>query len=169
MRVPGLKDWWPERPPTIVAEPAEKRYDAFMDLWPSLEEMLAVFRKRAKPGACGVPIAVEMVGDVTPESDIAPWPDFDTEVPVQSRPDDWVFLGYDICDFGWISGLSNCGGSGEEMRRLRAAWQDRLNAFGLFESRADAAAYRAASDQRVAEHAPFRIFALYRAPRAERR
>lgn len=164
VQVPGVEDWWPDRPPAVVAEPVSKRYDTFMNLWPKLDEMLAVFRAHAPLGACGVPIAADMVDDTMPDSDVAPWPNFDTEVPVQSRPADWVFLGYDVCDFGWISGLSNCGGSPDEMQRLRRDWQGRLNEFGLFPSDADAAEYCRISDQRVAEHAPFRVFALYRAP-----
>ena len=164
VQAPGIEDWWPERPPTIVAQPVNKRYDAFIDLWPDLDEMLAAFRKHASPGACGVPIAVEMVGDATPESGIAPWANVDTEVAVQSRPGNWTFLGYDACDFGWVSGLGNCGGKPDEMQRLRADWKDRLNEFGLFPSDADATRYCEISDQRIAEHAPFRVFALYRAP-----
>ncbi len=139
-----------------------------MDLWPERDEMLAVFREHASAGACGVPVAVEMVGDTTPESDIAPWPGFDTEVPIQSRPGDWVFLGHDVCDFGWISGLSNCGSASSEMRQLSRGWKDRVNEFGLFPSAADAREYCGVTDRRVPEHAPFRVFALYRAPEDQR-
>jgi hypothetical protein len=169
VQVPGVEDWWPDRPPTIVAEPVNKRYDAFMDLWPELDEMLAVFRAHAPPGTCGVPIAVEMVGDTMPESDVAPWPDYDTEFPVQRRPGGWIFLGYDVCDFGWTSGLSNCGTASGEMRQLRRDWQDRLNESGLFPSAAGAREYCRVTDRRVPEHAPFRTFALYRAPEDERK
>jgi len=163
-QVPGIEDWWPDRPPTIVAEPVNKRYDTFMDLWPELDEMLGTFREHASPGACGVPIVVEMAGDIQPESDAAPWPSFDTEVPVQARPADWILIGYDVCDFGWISGLSNCGTASNEMQQLCRDWQDRLNEFGLFLSAADAREYCTVTDRRVPEHAPFCVFALHRAP-----
>ncbi len=164
VRVPGVEDWWPDRPPTVVAEPANKRYDAFMDLWPALDEMLEVFRRQSSAGACGVPIAAELVGDTTPESDVAPWPDFDTGIVVQSRPGNWAFLGYDVCDFGWVSGLSNCGTAPDEMRQLARDWRDRLNEFGLFPAEADARVYCRITDRRVPEHAPFRVIALHRAP-----
>ena len=164
IQIPGVEDWWPERPPTIVAEPVNKRYDTFMDLWPELDEMLEVFREHASPGACGVPVAVDMVGEIRPESTSAPWPDFDIEVSVQARPADWTFLGYDVCDFGWISGLSNCGSTSGEMQQLSRDWKDRLNELGLFLSAADAWEYCTVTDRRIPEHAPFRIFALYRAP-----
>jgi hypothetical protein len=169
MQIPGVEDWWPERPPTIVAEPVNKRYDTFMDLWPELDEMLAVFREHASPGACGVPVAVDMIGDTVPGSDVAPWANFDTAVPVQSRPGNWIFLGYDVCDFGWISGLSNCGAALGEMQQLSRDWKDRLNEFGLFLSAADAGEYCGVTDQRVPSHAPFHAFALYRAPGVARK
>ena len=169
MQVPGVEDWWPDRPPTIVAEPVNKRYDTFMEMWPELDEMLAAFREHASPGACGVPIAVDLVDDTLQDSDIAPWASFDTAVPVQSRPVDWSFLGYDVCDFGWISGLSNCGSASGEMQRLSRDWKDRLNEFGLFSSVADAREYCTITDRRVPEHAPFRVFVLHRAPENERK
>ncbi len=167
--MPGIEDWWPDRPPTIVAEPVNRRYDTFMDLWPELDEMLVVFQEKASTGACGVPVALEMVGDTQPESDTAPWPSFDTEVPIQTRPADWILLGYDVCDFGWISGLSNCGTASGEMQQLSRDWRDRLNEFGLFLSAADAREYCAVTDRRVPEHAPFCAFALYRAPGDKRK
>jgi hypothetical protein len=136
----------------------------FMDLWPELDEMLAAFREHASTGACGVPIAVEMAGDTRPKSDVAPWPSFDTAVPIQTRPADWILLGYDVCDSGWISGLSNCGTASGEMQQLSRDWQGRLNEFGLFLSADDAREYCGVTDRRVPEHAPFRVFALYRAP-----
>jgi hypothetical protein len=110
-----------------------------------------------------------MVGEAVPNSDVTPWSDFDTEVPVQNRPGDWVFLGYDVCDFGWISGLSNCGSPSGEMQQLSRDWKDRLNEFGLFVSAAEARDYCGVTDRRVPEHAPFRVFALYRAPKDERK
>jgi hypothetical protein len=164
IQLPGAENWWPERPPTIVAEPVNKRYDQFMDLWPELGEMLEVFREHASPGACGVPIAMDLVEDTRPESTPSSWASFDTEVSVQARPADWAFLGYDVCDFGWISGLSNCGSAPDEMHRLSRDWKDRLNEFGLFMSATDAGEYCEVTDRRVPEHAPFRVFALYRAP-----
>jgi len=169
IQVPGAEDWWPDRPPAIIAGPVNKRYDAFMDLWPGLDEMLAVFQEHALPGTCGVPIAVDMVGDVTPDSDVTPWPEFDTQVSIQSRPGDWVLLGYDVCDVGWISGLSNCGTSLAEMQKLSREWNDRLNEFGLFLSAGDARKFCRVTDRRVPEHAPFRVFALYRAPNDEQK
>lgn len=169
VQVPGVEDWWPDRPPTIVAGPANKRYDAFMDLWPELDEMLVAFRQYALPGACGVPVAVDIVDETGPQSTLPAWARFDREAQVQARPADWVFLGYDVCDFGWISGLSNCGSTSGELLQLSRDWKERVNEFGLFLSAADAGEYCGVTDRRVPEHAPFRVFALYRAPGNERK
>lgn len=79
--------------------------------------------------------------------------------PVPADPEAWPRLGYDVADPGMISGLMNCG-YGEEREALVAAWAARLNAAGLFDSLDDALAFRALTDARVPEHAPFAVFEL---------
>jgi len=79
------------------------------------------------------------------------------EVPAGS-----VFLGYDVADAGFLSGLSNCGYSVEERETLRPYWASRVNDFGLLQTEQDAFAFRDLSDRRVPEHAPFWVYGLYR-------
>lgn len=81
------------------------------------------------------------------------------EVPIAPATD-WIFLGYDVADSGFTSGLSNCG-FGQDVHGLRAEWGTRLNAFGLFDSAADALAFARLSDQRIPEHATFFAFGLW--------
>ena len=84
------------------------------------------------------------------------------EVPTQpsSRDPAWRFLGYDISD-GSTSGLSNCGYNADEMSRLRPIWEPLLNDHHLFDDLDRAVEYRALTDTRVPEHAPFFVIGLW--------
>jgi hypothetical protein len=80
--------------------------------------------------------------------------------PMLEGFDNWKVLGHDVADASLLSGLMNCGYSQPERRALRPAWAARLNAAGLFDSADDAFAFRAVTDARVPEHAPFFVFAV---------
>ena len=87
------------------------------------------------------------------------------EPTVPSRPPEGSsLLGYDVADAGWISGLSNCGYTADEIHTLAPVWGPRLNSFGLLTNVEDAVAFRQVCDNRVPEHAPFWIYALWRLP-----
>ena len=79
-------------------------------------------------------------------------------------PDGSVLLGYDVADAGPISGLANCGYTEQQARDLRPVWAQALNSFGLLKSVEEAIRFREICDRRVAEHAPFWIYALWRLP-----
>jgi len=81
----------------------------------------------------------------------------DTEVTVGPS---WRFLGFDIVD-GGISGLSNCGFDEAERGGLRARWGRRLNDHGLFTELSDAISFKAVTDKRVPEHAPFEVWGIW--------
>jgi hypothetical protein len=76
------------------------------------------------------------------------------------REPGWIFLGYDVADPS-ISGLSNCGYSEEERLRLAPVWAPRLNSHHLFENLDHAFEFRALTDARVPEHAPFFVVGLW--------
>jgi hypothetical protein len=80
-------------------------------------------------------------------------------VPAVRNPS-WSFLGYDVAD-PTISGLSNCGYKPEERRDLMAVWGPRLNPHHLFENLDHAFEFRALTDARVPEHAPFFVIGLW--------
>lgn len=86
------------------------------------------------------------------------------DAPMQPHENDWTFIGYDICDGAMLSGLMNCGYEGRNA--LRAEWSQRLNQWHLFESLVDARNFCAMTEQRVPEHAPFRLVAVYVRPAA---
>jgi hypothetical protein len=73
----------------------------------------------------------------------------------------WRFVGYDVADEGNISGLSNCGYTELEAAALRPAWASKLNEHGLFLELDVALAFRSLTDQRVVEHAPFFVNAIW--------
>jgi hypothetical protein len=79
------------------------------------------------------------------------------------RPgNDWAPLGYDVADSYMISGLSNCAYTIEENAHLAPAWAGRLNSNHLFDDTRDADDFRQITDMRVPEHAPFRVYGLWR-------
>lgn len=141
------------------------------DYWLNLEEMRAYYAAR-KPRASGaVPIGIELYSEKSLDEDIVPYvlePDgiecalwLNATAP-RVVPDGSELLGYDIADASRLSGLTNCGYTEEDRQALRPAWGSRLNAFGLLRTLDDAIAYRQICDTRVAEHAPFWIYAIWR-------
>lgn len=78
-------------------------------------------------------------------------------------PPSWTFLGFDVFD-GSTSGLVNCSYRPTETSALRQKWAPCLNAHGLFEDANQALAFRAITDARVPEHAPFRVVGLWVVP-----
>lgn len=81
---------------------------------------------------------------------------------------EWTLLGFDVADAGLISGLSNCAYGPVERESLSATWTPWLNEHHLFSHVERALAFRDLSDARVAEHAPFFVFSLYRLEPARR-
>jgi hypothetical protein len=73
---------------------------------------------------------------------------------------EWAFLGYDIADEIFISGLSDCGYEASELH-LRNGWGPYLNDWHLFTEKDQAIKFKKMTDQRVPEHAPFYVYSLY--------
>lgn len=78
-----------------------------------------------------------------------------------ARDEGWRFLGFDVADGGFISGLTNCGYTDDEIAALRQRWAGHLNEHHLFDDEEQALAFRELSDRRVPEHAPFFVFGLF--------
>lgn len=73
----------------------------------------------------------------------------------------WNCLGYDIADDWLTSGLMNTGYSKEDKAVLSGRFADDLNEFSLFNSLDAAQSFRAESDKRVPEHAPFMVYGIW--------
>lgn len=122
-----------------------------------------VVRKRAvetcatrQPRA--VTIAIGLVIEHANDEALAASRGVATELVVEPT---WRRLGFDIADGTAISGLSNCSYEADEAAALRDAWAARLNDHGLFDDVDEALAFRAVTDARVREHAPFAVYAVW--------
>lgn len=144
----------------LTVIPKSFRHSA-LELWPSLDDMIAFFKdKKEKIATGGVLIAATLLREKHLRTD-----DFWNAVlePKLNRepfPKDWDFLGYDIADNGFISGLSNCGYNPSEKNILKEIWSDRLNEYGLLKNVSDAIEFRNLSNKRIPEHSPFYIYGL---------
>ncbi len=127
--------------------------------WVGVEEV----RQRAvETGATrqrrAVTIVIGLVIENANDEALAASQGIDTELVVEPT---WRRLGFDIADGTAISGLGNCGYEADEADTLRDAWAARLNDHGLFDDVHDALAFRAVTDARVREHAPFAVYAVW--------
>jgi hypothetical protein len=67
-----------------------------------------------------------------------------------------------VADSALVSGLSNCSYKAEQKHNLHLDWSEKLNEHGLFRNVEDAMGFKAVSDRRVSEHAPFWVYGLHR-------
>jgi len=75
---------------------------------------------------------------------------------------DWTFLGYDIADLGFLSGLSRCGCTSEEMQNSRKSiLEGHININYLIESKQIAIKYADWCDLSFPTHAPFFSVGIY--------
>ncbi|MFN7926007.1 MAG: hypothetical protein U0Q16_38270 [Bryobacteraceae bacterium] len=74
----------------------------------------------------------------------------------------WLFLGFDVTDGGFISGLSNCGYRESERGPMSAEWGPHLNRYHLFDDLSMAYRFRTLTNARVQEHAPFFVIGLWK-------
>jgi hypothetical protein len=109
-------------------------------------------------------IGIELLVPNDPPSFGFPYSLIDSTPEPRSVPEGSTYLGFDVADAGFLSGLSNCGYSEAERAELRPKWQDRINDFGLLKSEQGALEFRELSDVRAPEHAPFWVFRLSRLP-----
>lgn len=140
--------------------------------WLSLEQMRAYYRSHKQPGDRGVLVAIHIFSELSLAENIVPYMLADGiqcaltfgDVDPCELPTGSEFLGYDVADASWISGLTNCEYTLEEHLRLAPMWGTRLNSFGLLKDIGDAMEFKEISDKRVPEHSPFWIYGISRLP-----
>ena len=138
--------------------------------WLNLEQMKAFYARHKKANKEGIAIAIQLFSEKSLVEDIISYKEPDgiqcgitlghtcpDKLPANSE-----FLGYDVADASWISGLTNCGYISEEKMDLSKVWAPRLNSFGLLSTLEDAAEFRRLCDDRVSEHAPFWVYGISR-------
>ncbi len=127
--------------------------------WVSVEEACQrAVEARTTRQLRAVTIVIGLVTESSNDEALAASRGIETEIAVEPR---WRPLGFDIADGTTVSGLSNCGYKADDALAFRDAWAPRLNDHGLFDEVHDALAFRAVTDARVREHAPFAVYALW--------
>jgi hypothetical protein len=131
-------------------------------LWDDLERMRGCLASlgAVREAPHGL-IAVSWYWDGRPPEGSWPGGPYRERMVPPTRDEGWRFLGFDIADGGFISGLTNCGYTGEDTPALRRQWAGHLNEHHLLEDLEQALAFRDLSDRRVPEHAPFFVFGLW--------
>jgi hypothetical protein len=125
----------------------------WLDIWPSLLDMEASLHKfGARNLGKYWMIAITCLGN---ECEKLNWRKSNADMV--SPNNEWQFLGYDIADSAFTSGLSNCGYINGEQKYTSQG----LNEHHLFINVEDALRFKEYSDRRVKEHAPFYVYGLY--------
>ncbi|MBI5537997.1 MAG: hypothetical protein HY898_35065 [Deltaproteobacteria bacterium] len=125
--------------------------------WISVEAVIEGVRSWAGVDD-GVAIVIGVVAE-DPQEERTLARSMGTNVELCPQPT-WEFLGFDVAD-STTSGLSNCGYGLGEVDVLRPPWASRLNHHGLFAEITDALSFRRLTDERVPEHAPFRVYGIW--------
>jgi hypothetical protein len=146
--------------PASLANPDES-YPLF--LWGSISEMLADTQGAVQVSNDG-PIVIEIAVLVTEKETERYWEEIlygraypATDGPIKLAPE---YLGFDVADRSFVSGLTNCIYSPEELGTLRRDWSDKTNKWGLFEELGSAESFRHVCDRLAPEHAPFEAYRI---------
>jgi hypothetical protein len=129
-------------------------------LWEDLDAMQRHFLQHRAATRSHATIAVSWFSDAGFEDAGEVGPYLEPVVPPERDPA-WSLLGYDVADGSFVSALSNCGYSPEQVSYLRRRWGELLNASHLFADPEPAFRFRDLSNSRVPEHAPFFVYGLF--------
>ncbi len=140
------------------------------EYWCNLSQMRAYYQRNKPPELCGVFIAIQLFSERPLTGDTVPYvisKNIQAALPLghalpEEPPAGSEFLGYDIANASWISGLTNCGYPIDENQQLARIWSPHLNSFGLLKNLEDAAKLRDVLDKRLPGHAPFWIYGISR-------
>jgi hypothetical protein len=133
-------------------------------LWNDLAEMIAEYRP-GKDNDCGVAVSLVLPESYADPSTVATdeWWNAAVSIPTHpSSPDaNWLLLGYDIANSGFMSAVSNCGLTEDEREPMRAMWGRYLNDVGLFAEFSSADAFCRDANVRISDDGPFYVFELF--------
>jgi hypothetical protein len=145
---------WPRTP--LQASPSGLGWVGISDGFsPDLSDL----RRRMHGGQNSNATVVALSVPTDAAADMGIW---DIDVAQYEMPrSSWTFIGYDIAEAGFWSGLSNCGYRPDEAIAIRERFAGDLNDFHLFAEQAVAEEFRSVTDRRVPEHAPFYVLGLF--------
>jgi hypothetical protein len=146
-----------QRHPPLIEADADCSGGLWLNLAKMRERLLANKRD-------AILISVELLALESTSLNDFPSPLIYTQTTPNSLPESSVFLGYDVADVGFLSGLSNCGYTPAELVELRPTWSKRINDFGLLQLENDALDFKEISDTRASEHTPFWVYRLHSLP-----
>src|SRR5713226_10098649 len=124
----------PREPVLIETDP-----DCRGGLWLDLARMQHRLHEHQRSA---VALAIEVYADEKVSLDDFPSPLIYSQTNPSVLPHESTFLGYDVADSGFWSGLSNAGYSVDEKDGLRSQWQGHINGFGLLKTQEDAFGFR---------------------------
>lgn len=134
----------------------------YRSLWENLAELrrvaAGIMRKINRPYSI---IAIALMTEICSESEIAEGRKEYPETEPLDVKSQWKFLGYDISDRFFLSGLSNCGYYAEERLALQREWEPRINEYHLVSGIDSANKFKIMTAERVKEHAPFYVFGIW--------
>jgi hypothetical protein len=116
-----------------------------------------IMRKSNRPYSI---IAIALMTETCSETEIAEWRKEYPEPEPLDVKSQWSFLGYDISDRFFLSGLSNCG-YGQDRPALQREWAPCINEHHLVSEIDSANKFKIMTDERVKEHAPFYVFGIW--------
>lgn len=108
-------------------------------------------------------IAITLLTNLCEGQELAYWEARAYNILPAVHDPSWKLLGYDVADQGLLSGLTNCGfdKETEDIAAFRQRYVPHLNSYHLLDSTEIAISFRDLSNERVKEHAPFYIFAIW--------
>ncbi|MBC7870151.1 MAG: hypothetical protein H7Y09_04880 [Chitinophagaceae bacterium] len=77
------------------------------------------------------------------------------------KNEDWKFLGYDVSEITFLSGLTNFGTSPQEKKLEMVEFGEHLNQYHLFTDYKVAMQYKNSVDKKDPGHGPFYVYGLY--------
>jgi hypothetical protein len=134
-----------------------------LGLWSDLHEMLRWMGERqGLKNLARFAIGIQVNLDATTSSD----PLWQTVSSSATRPalasPEWLRLGFDVADRDQTSALSGLEYTPQEMQQARDRWGIDVNASGLLGRLESARAFKAFSDARVPEIAPFYVYEIFK-------
>ena len=136
-----------------------------LGVWDDFIKMEQYFIECAAKNSVGIEIYIEILANKEKWDDFIERVVFSADYHTAKMPNDWVFLGCDIADSAYMSGLTNCEyGENRKRELINVGWLNKLNEHGLIKDIDDAIEFKKIMNKQKPAMAPFYVFKLYKAP-----
>ena len=108
-------------------------------------------------------IAITLLWETVAKNERGMWSEFLHCLSVKplNLPETAKWMGFDVSDQAFLSGLTNCGYDRIQKSELIAKWGPHLNEFHLFHHFDQANDFKDFTNGRVKEHAPFYVYGIW--------